>query len=94
VVRRNLTFALECAFFWRTSLYDGVYTPAVIPIRAGVPTAGRHVATAPSVTMTWNASRHTTLSTIFTRFFTGEYFDNLPPERNVIYLSASLSYRF
>ena len=94
VLRRNLTFALECAFFWRTSLHDGVYTPAVIPIRAGSPTAGRYVATAPSVTMTWNASRHTTLSTIFTRFFRGEYFDNLPPARNVIYLSTSLSYRF
>ena len=94
VPRQDLTLSLECASFWRQKLTDGVYTPTVTPIRAGSSATGRYVATATSVTLTWKADRHTTLSMIYTRFFAGDYFDNLPPARNINYVSASLSYRF
>jgi hypothetical protein len=90
----NLSVSWECSSFWRQSLDDGVYTPFVTPIRAGLSTAGRYVATAPSITVTWKANRHTTLSTTYTRFFAGGYFDSVPPERNVNYVATWLSYRF
>jgi hypothetical protein len=89
-----LSLSWECSSFWRESLADGVYTPFITPIRADLPTADRYVATAPSVTVTWKANRHTTLSGIYTRFLAGGYFDSVPPARDVNYYSMSLSYRF
>ena len=94
LLQQNLALFVECASFWPVSLHDGVYTPTVTPIRTGTSTSGRYVATAPSVTLTWKANRHTTLSMIYTRFFAGEYFDSLPPARNVNYFSTSLGFRF
>jgi len=90
----SVTWTLESSTFWRESLDDGVYGPSIAPIRMGHPNEGRYVATAPSATIAWQANHHLSTTLIFTHFFTGGFFRNALPDRNVNYLAASLFYRF
>jgi hypothetical protein len=91
---KDVSLALESSTFWRESLYDSVYTAFNTPIRRVTPNAGRYVATAPSVTVSWQATRHVFYSVIYTHFLTGSFFRLAPPNRNVTYATAWISYRF
>ena len=93
-LRKTVSLALESSSFWRESLGDGIYSPFVAPIRRGGASQARYVATAPSVTISWQASRHTFLSTIYTHFLPGRFVQQTPPNRDVNYVSAWLTYRF
>jgi hypothetical protein len=86
--------ALESSTFWRESRFDSAYTAFNTPLRPPDPTASRYLATAPSATFSWQATRHTLYSIIYTHFFTGDYFEKEQPSRNVNYLAAWISYRF
>ena len=55
-LRKTASLTLESSTFWRESLSDGVYSPAMIPIRRGGSSGARYVATAPSATMAWQAT--------------------------------------
>lgn len=91
---RALTLTLESSTFWRESRYDAVYTAFNTPLRPANPNASRYLATAPSATWAWQATRHTFYSIIYSHFFTGDFFRKQPPDRNVNYLAAWISYRF
>ena len=97
-VRMRLTSALgltlESSTFWRESRFDSAYTAFNTPLRPPDPAASRYLATAPSATVSWQATRHSFYSIIYTHFFTGGYFEKEPPGRNVNYLAAWISYRF
>jgi hypothetical protein len=97
-VRMRLTPALgltlESSTFWRESRFDSAYTAFNTPLRPPDPTASRYLATAPSATISWQATRHSFYSIIYTHFFTGGYFEKERPGRNVNYLAAWISYRF
>ena len=67
---------------------------AVIPVRAGEPSRARYVATAPSATISWQPSAHIFCSGIYARFFTGTFFDEVPPARDVNFAALWVSYRF
>jgi len=90
----ELTLTVESSTFWRESRYDAVYTAFNTPLRAANPNASRYLATAPSATWGWQASRHMFYSIVYTRFFTGDFFRKEPPDRNVNYVAAWVSYRF
>jgi hypothetical protein len=64
------------------------------PLRRGGSSRARYVATAPSITIGIQMNRHILCSAIFTRFYTGEFFDQSPPNRSVNYVATSISYRF
>jgi hypothetical protein len=85
---------LESSTFWRESRFDSVYTAFNTPLRPANPNASRYLATAPSATFAWQATRHTFYSIIYTHFFTGDFFQTERPGRNVNYLGAWISYRF
>lgn len=91
---RTLTLTLESSSFWRESRFDAVYTAFNTPLRPANPNASRYLATAPSATLAWQVTRHVFSSIIYTHFFTGEFFSKQPPDRNVNYLGAWVSYRF
>jgi hypothetical protein len=93
-LRRDLSMTLESSTFWRESLTDGVYSPFITPIRIGTASQGRYVATAPSVSAAWQASRHTSCTLIYTRFFTGAFFREARPAHDVNYLTVWVTYRF
>ena len=90
----GLGLTLESSTFWRESRFDSAYSAFNTPLRPPNPTASRYLATAPSANLLWQASRHTLYSSIYTHFFTGDYFEKERPGRNVNYLSAWISYRF
>jgi hypothetical protein len=86
------TATLECSSFWRESTHDSVYSPFITPIRATGSNAP-YVATAPSVTLAWQANRHLFYSAIYTRFLTGGFFAGSPPDKDVNYIASWISYR-
>lgn len=97
-VRMKITPAfgltLESSTFWRESRFDSAYTAFNTPLRPPDPTASRYLATAPSATLSWQATRHSFYSIIYTHFFTGDYFAKARPDKNVNYLAGWVSYRF
>jgi hypothetical protein len=93
-LRKDLSLTLESSTFWRESLTDGVYSPFITPIRVGTASQSRYVATAPSVSAAWQASRHASCTLIYTRFLTGAFFRDALPARDVNYVTVWLTYRF
>jgi alginate export protein len=91
---KQVSLILESSSFWRESRHDSVYSPFVTPIRPANPNAGRYVATAPSATVAWQATRHMFYSVIYTHFLTGDFFQGAPPNLNVNYVAAWIAYRF
>jgi len=90
----SVTLTLESSAFWRESRFDAVYTAFNTPLRRANPDASRYLATAPSATVAWQATRHTFYSIIYTHFFTGDFFNAALPNKNVNYVAGWVSYRF
>src|SRR5437868_3992220 len=61
---KTLSLVTESSSFWREKLRDGIYDPSVAPVRLGTVNQARYVATAPSATVSWQATRHTFYSVI------------------------------
>jgi hypothetical protein len=93
-LRKGLSLALESSSFWRENVGDGIYSPFVTPIRRGDAGQARYVATAPSATISWQASPHIFYSLIYTHFLTGGFLKQAMPNRDVNYVAAWVSYRF
>ena len=91
---KSVSLVLESSSFWRENLGDGIYSPTVTPVRFGSVNQARYVATAPSATVAWQATRHTFYSVIYTPFLTGRFLEQAPPNRDVNYIAAWISYRF
>jgi len=93
-LRKAVSLVLESSSFWRENPGDGIYSPFVTPVRHGASNQARYVATAPSATISWQATRHTFYSVIYTHFVTGKFLEQAPPNRDVNYVAAWVSYRF
>jgi hypothetical protein len=88
---------LESSSFWRESRQDGIYSPSVAaapPVRRGDSSQVRYVATAPSVTVGYQATRHVFVSTVYTHFFAGQFLRESPPDGDVNYVASWVTYRF
>jgi hypothetical protein len=93
----KVLLTLESSSFWRQSLQDGIYSPAVAsapPVRRGAASESRYVATAPSVTIAYQATRHIFVSTIYSHFLAGQFLRESPPARDVNYAASWITYRF
>ena len=93
-VTKAVSLVLESSSFWRENPGDGIYSPFVTPVRRGQSTQARYVATAPSATISWQATRHVFYSVIYTHFLTGKFLGENPPNRDVNYVAAWVSCRF
>ena len=94
---KKVSVTLESSLFWRENLQDGIYSPSVAsvpPVRRGETSQARYVATAPSATISYQASRHVLVSTTYTHFFTGPFLKESPPGHDVNYVASWVSYRF
>lgn len=91
---RDFTVSLECDFFWRYSLRDGIYNPAGTLIRTGQRSRARYVGTQPAVQGEWKASRFLTLTANYTRFFAGPFLKETPPGRDINYVSTWATFKF
>ena len=94
---RKVLVTLESSSFWRQSLQDGIYSPSVAsapPVRRGDASHARYVATAPSGTISYQATRHVFVSTTYTHFLAGQFLQESPPSRDVNYVASWITYRF
>jgi hypothetical protein len=89
----KLTVSLDCDFFWRESLGDGVYTISGMPLRPGFGSA-RFVGTSPAITVVWNPTRHISLLASYVHFAPGPFFRDNPPDKATDYFTTWLNYEF
>jgi hypothetical protein len=89
----KVTLSVDCDFFWRESLGDGVYTIGGAPLRLGI--AGpRYVGSSPAVTAVWNATRHLSVLASNILFFPGPFFKDNPPDKTTDYFTLWFDYKF
>ena len=90
-----MTVEADWAFLWRESLEDGIYGPfAGPPIRTGQLSRNRYIGSSPSVTVTWNATRHVTVLASYVHFFAGPFLKETPPGKDMDYLTLWVDYMF
>jgi hypothetical protein len=91
----KVTLLADWAFVWRESLEDGIYGPVVgPPIRTGQISRNPFVGSSPSVTLTWNVTRHTTILASYVHFFAGPFLRETPPGKDMDYVTFWVDYTF
>jgi len=93
-IREELKLTFDSVFFWRESLNDGIYGPAINLLRSGRASRARFIGSQPSVQIEWEISRHFTWGGVLTRFFTGPFLKETGPGRDVNYVTTWLTYKF
>jgi hypothetical protein len=90
----TVSVTLDWDFFWRESLHDGIYGPAINLLRSGQDTAARRIGHQPSVRAEWRPGRHWTVVATCAHFFAGEFIRQSGPGKDVGYFSTWLTYLF
>jgi hypothetical protein len=80
--------------FWRQSIEDGVYLITTAPVPQSKPSFERFVGVNPDVGVAWEASRHVSVTALFSTFFVGPFLRDTTPGRSVNYVYSAVSYRF
>lgn len=91
---KDLSVTVECDFFWRYSIRDGIYNPAGTLIRTGQRSRARYVGAQPGVQAEWRAGRFLTLTAVYARFFSGEFLRQTPPASDINYVSTWATLKF
>jgi Alginate export len=89
-----LTLTASSEFFWRTSLNDGIYSPAGAPVRPGSPRDARYLGTELTVAAEWRVNPNITVGATAAHFVTGAFFDTRPPNRNIGYGALQVDFRY
>ena len=82
----------EVPFYWRQSLIDGIYTAFATPLRSGAGNRERFVGTTPALSLTWRATRHVSITALYSHFENGVFFQQAPPDRDVNYVGVSMTW--
>jgi hypothetical protein len=91
----SIQFGIDYDWFWRNSLYDGVYGLGVNLLRTGLESRERYVGSQLSASVVWHATRHVDLSLAYAYFFVGSFLtDSATPGRDVQYASAFARFKF
>lgn len=92
---KSLCVVADTNFFWRTSLQDGIYGPAVNLLVSGQGNSRRYVGSQPSVGIYWRASQHICVSAAYAHFVIGPFLVNASPQGNAVnYGAVWTKYRF
>ncbi len=91
---KSLTLTTDWDFFWRESIHDGMYGPAINLIRSGRTSRARYIGSQATVQAEWQVTHHTTLMGIYTHFFADAFLKESGPGRDVDYVTAWVTYRF
>jgi hypothetical protein len=85
----SVQVGIDYDWFWRNSLYDGVYGLGVNLLRAGM--ESREL----SASVVWHATRHVDLSMAYAYFAAGPFLtESTTPGRDVQYTSAFVKFKF
>jgi hypothetical protein len=91
----SVQFGIDYDWFWRNSLYDGVYGLGDNLLRTGQESRERFIGSQLSTSVVWHAARHVDLSLAYGYFFVGPFLtSSLTPGRDVQYASASVDFKF
>jgi hypothetical protein len=92
---KSVTVIADDNIFWRTSLHDGVYGLATNLLVSGIGNFKRYVGSQPSVGVSWQITRHLSVSGAYDHFFAGPFLAQArPPRRSVDYGAVWLDYKF
>ncbi len=91
---QNVTVTIDWIFFWRESIHDGIYGPAVNLIRSGRTSSARYIGSQATAQAEWQLNRHMTLMVIYTHFFAGAFLKETGPGQDVDYVTTWVTYRF
>lgn len=91
---KRLSATTDVDAFWRESLDDGIYGISVNLLRTGRLSRERYIGTHASLSVEFQADRHTTVVLQYLHFFPGLYLEETPPGRNVNYVTAWVAYKF
>ncbi len=81
----KLVCTLDYDVFWRYSLGDGIYNPAVDPVYSGEGTTGRFIGHQPAVDFTYTPNRHFLLRAEGTWFSTGKFLEQAGPGKDILF---------
>jgi hypothetical protein len=84
----------ESAFYFRSSLRDGVYNIELRPLPLPPTNDARYVGTNPAVVAVWSATSHLTLTGVITRFVPGPFVAGTFVAHGFGFYSSSITYRF
>ena len=93
-VSPRVTVGAGAPTFWRQSIEDGVYLITTAPVPQSKPSFERFVGLNPDVGVAWEASRHVSVTALFSTFFVGPFLRDTTPGRSVNYVYSAVSYRF
>jgi hypothetical protein len=92
---KSLSLVADNNIFWRTSLQDGLYGPAVNLLVSGQGNSERYVGSQPSVGAYWRASRHISVSAAYVHFYVGSFLMNASPQaKDLNYAAVWTTYKF
>jgi hypothetical protein len=91
---QNVTVTTDWIFFWRESIHDGIYGPAINLIRSGQTSRARYIGSQATAQAEWQLNRHMILMVIYTHFFAGAFLKESGPGRDVDYVTTWVTYRF
>ena len=90
----GLTITFDTDFYWRESVYDGLYGFAGNLIRSGKNVPGRRIGTQPSVTPEWRPNRHWTFYASYAYFVSGPFIRESGPGKNINYFTIWSVFKF
>jgi hypothetical protein len=90
----HLTLTLENDTFWRESLDDGLYGPAVNLLRSGATSRARYVGTQPSILIEYQPSRHYSFVANYSHFFSGRFIKESGKGEDVDYVTTWITFKF
>jgi hypothetical protein len=90
----SLTFTADADFFWRESTHDGVYNIGQNVARSGVAGGSPYVGAQMSAQIEWRLQRNLTWTANYSHFFAGTFLHENPPDKDVNYFSAWITFRF
>ena len=91
----SVQFGIDYDWFWRNSVYDGVYGLGDNLLRTGQESRERLVGKQLSASVLWHTTRHVDLSLAYAYFFVRPFLtDSATPGRDVQYASAYVTFKF
>ncbi len=91
---KRWTLIAESGFFWRQSIHDGIYGPAINLLRSAGSSTERFVGSQIAAQAEWEISRYFSWTGNYTHFFAGQFLRDTGPSKDVNFFTTWLYYRF
>lgn len=90
----KFTLKTDWDWFWRTSIYDGIYNNALTILRSGASSRARYVGNAPGAKLIWQIDRHTMTYLTYVHYFAGSFIEQSGVDGSINYIALTGSYKF